>query len=85
MKKVIYQRLYQILLPLSNRFNHRLLIKFKIFLGASLIMLTGSCNKDDDGPEIMCYDPAPPRDSVEIQSVNSASEKNLLISEIKES
>ena len=84
MKRIIYQRIYQILLPLSNRFNNRLLIKFKLFLGASLIVLTGSCSKDDGGTEIMCYDPAPPRDSLEMQSTHSSSEEVILISEMTE-
>lgn len=84
MKRIIYQQIYQILLPLSNRFNSRLLIKLKIFFGASLIILTGSCSKDNDGTEIMCYDPAPPRDSLEIQSTHPSSEEVLSILEMTE-
>jgi hypothetical protein len=36
-------------------------------LGTALIVLTSSCSKEDDEePELMCYDPAPPKETIEI-------------------
>lgn len=59
MKRIIYKGLYNMSLTLSNRFNNRLLVKCKLFLGTALLLLTtNSCNEPDDS-EIMCYDPAP--------------------------
>lgn len=65
MKKILYKNLYTFLLPITNRFNSRLLSKFKIFLGISLLITTSSCNKDK--PLIMCYEPVddpPPQETV---------------------
>lgn len=39
MKKTIYKGLYQVLSYLSNRFDNRYLAKYKIMVGASLLML----------------------------------------------
>lgn len=73
MKKVIYQSLYRIFLPLSNHFNNRFFVKCKVLLGTALIVLTSSCSKDDDEPEIMCYDPAPPKETAEVRPVTPPS------------
>jgi hypothetical protein len=75
MKKVLYKSLYAFLLTLTNRFNSRLLSKFKIFLGVSLLILTSSCNKEKEkDPEIMCYMPAePPQESMVIESGRTSS------------
>ena len=60
MKILIYKGLYATLLKLSNRFNIRLLSKYKILLGTALLVITSSCVKGgerevEEGP--MCYMP----------------------------
>lgn len=74
MKKSVYHSLYQVFLSLSNHFNNRFFVKCKILLGTTLIVLTSSCSKDeDDEPELMCYDPAPPKETVEINPLPPSS------------
>ena len=58
MKKVLYQSLYRVLLFLSNHLNSKLIIKYKVLLGTSLLVFFNSCSKKDK-PQIMCYDPSP--------------------------
>jgi len=84
MKRTISKSLYRILLLLSNRINNQLLVKLKLLLGVYLIMLTGSCSNHDDEPEIMCYDPVVPRDSLEMQSTYPTMKEAVPISEIIE-
>ena len=64
MKKVVYKGLYAIVLSLTNRFNIRLLTGLKIFLGTTLLVLMSSCVKKEEEPEISCYLPAPPQETV---------------------
>lgn len=69
MKKTIYQKMYDCLSILSNRFNNKLLTRTKIALGAALIVLTNSCNSGSDEPEVTCYMTVPTDDTVEVQSL----------------
>ena len=59
MKKTVYKGIYAILLRLTNRFNSRLLSKYKIILGAALLMLMSSCVKEKEErqelEEVTCY------------------------------
>ena len=62
MKTFIYKGLYAVLLKLSNHFNSRLLSKWKILLGTTLLIILSAClrggerEKEIDNPT--CYDPA---------------------------
>ncbi|MDR3251758.1 MAG: hypothetical protein LBT42_08875 [Tannerella sp.] len=66
MKKIVYQKLYDYLSALSNRFNYRFLSKCKIILGLALLALMG-CSKEEyeEEPELMCYDSVAPQEVVE--------------------
>ena len=81
MKKLIYKGLYEITSLISNRFNIRLLTKFKLYLGIALLVIVGSCSKkEEDESEVMCYDPPPlPQESAKIEPVKSSlpTEKQL--------
>lgn len=57
MKKIILQKLYNVSLSLSYYFDNKWLVKCKIFLGTSLLMLINSCGADlkTEEPEIACY------------------------------
>ena len=78
MKKLIYKGLYEATSLMSNRFNIRLLTKLKLYLGIALLVIVGSCSKNDDEknngelapePQIMCYDVAePPQESTKTES-----------------
>ena len=59
MKKTVYKGLYAVLLRLTNSFNNRLLSRYKIFLGTTLLLLMSNSCKKDNEPEIMCYDMPP--------------------------
>ena len=61
MKIILYKGLYATLLKLTNRFNIRLLLKYKILLGTALLLIMSSCVKEkEDAPEISCYLPPEP-------------------------
>ena len=68
MKKTIYQNLYRVLLFLSNHLNSKLIIKYKVLLGTSLLVFFNSCDKKDK-IEIMCYDPVVVEDTTTVQTV----------------
>jgi len=70
MKKVIYQKMYDCLSALPDRFNSRLLIKLKVMLGTALLVLAGSCSNDPDEPEVTCYITISPEDTVKVQSLS---------------
>ena len=61
MKTVIYRGLYAMLLKLTNRFNIRLLSKYKILLGTALLVMMSSCIKGGEKEEEIegptCYLP----------------------------
>ncbi|MDR2918975.1 MAG: hypothetical protein LBV72_06390 [Tannerella sp.] len=83
MKKAIYQKLYDCLTILSDRFSNRLLTKVKIALGTALIVLTSSCSNDSDEPEVTCYLMYVPDDSVHIQSL-TAPDTSIEVTELDE-
>ena len=56
MKKTIYQGLYRVLLFLSNHLNSKLIIKYKVLLGTSLLVFFNSCDKKEE-IEVTCYLP----------------------------
>ena len=60
MKTIIYKGLYNTLLKLSNRFNIRLISKYKILLGTALLLIMSSCAKEKEKEEEIeiptCYD-----------------------------
>ncbi len=59
MKTVIYKGLYNTLLILTNRFNIRLLSRYKILIGIALLVLLSSCHKEKEEkekePPVTCY------------------------------
>lgn len=67
MKKAVYQGLYRVLLFLSNHFNSKLIIKYKVLLGTSLLVFFNSCDEKDK-IEVMCYDPVVIEDTTTVQT-----------------
>jgi len=91
MKRIIYQSLYRFMSVLSNYFNNRYLIKYKVLLGTSLLMLTAcqlikkddrnedfmsSGSKKDDSSIVLCYEPAMPGPEVSVNSNDLLSEED---------
>ena len=72
MKKVIYQGLYRVLSFLSNHLNNKLIIKYKVLLGTSLLVLMNACqiSKKNNSKIAMCYVPVID-DTVKVQNVKS--------------
>ena len=70
MKKVIYQGLYRVLSFLSNHLNNKLIIKYKVLLGTSLLVLMNACqiSKKNNSKIAMCYVPVID-DTVKVQDV----------------
>ena len=72
MRKNLYQRLYQILLFLSNHLNSKLIVKYKVLIGTSLLLLINACqmSKKNNSNFVTCYDPSPiNEDTLEISVV----------------
>ena len=70
MKKVLYQSLYRVLLFLSNHLNSKLIIKYKVLLGTSLIVLMSSAYQAPKKSNAVVHDkPLVIDDTVKVQDV----------------
>lgn len=81
MKKAIYQGLYQTLLFLSNHLNSKLVIKYKVLLGTSLLLLINACqmSKKNNSNFVTCYDPSPINDDMlEVQATKPDEPEDVL-------
>jgi len=81
MKILIYKGLYATLLKLSNRFNIRLLSKYKILLGTALLVITSSCSK---GGEKEGEIENPPTCYLIGPTAQSESNRQIVISDLNE-
>ena len=69
MKKVLYQSLYRVLLFLSNHLNSKLIVKHKVLLGTSLIVLMSSAYQAPKKSNAVVHDkPMVIDDTVKVQN-----------------
>lgn len=77
MKKFFYQKIYDALSLLSNRFSSKFLTRYKLLLGMSLLVLSG-CSKEPEEPEVTCYIVAPPEETEEVRVLSPDASGSLV-------
>lgn len=77
MKRIFYQKIYDALSLLSNRFNSKFLMRYKVLLGMSLLILSG-CSKEPEEPEVTCYVIESPDETEEVRSLSPEVPESLI-------